>query len=321
MSALLFARPEAAVAESRAIHAWGDRLDRAVGGDTTAAIALARRTALTVRARTCPRCRTGNATLNGKDENGRQRFRCRGCLRTYNILTGTSMARARKPEKWGPYLACMGEHVSVRKVCATGIGLSHHTVWRWRHRFLKTAANDNADRLNGVIEADTILFRRSFKGRRRHNPSVAAGEHPDQVQPPGANQRGKPRRPVTVLTAIDSNDCILQKILTSAAEIAPTLSCRIAHASILRSRYIPGYAYAAAKAGAIHVIQTRPAGYSETTHADLARVDRHHRDLKTLIYQRCLGVATRYLFNYLGWHRAMSKPGFQGKALLARALA
>jgi transposase len=45
--------------------------------------------------------------LHGKDKNDRQRFRCRTteCRRTFNILTGTPMARAQKPKKWGRYLS------------------------------------------------------------------------------------------------------------------------------------------------------------------------------------------------------------------------
>jgi hypothetical protein len=32
-------------------------------------------------------------------------------------------------------------------------------------------------------------------------------------------------------------------------------------------------------------------------------------------------VATKYLINYLGWQRAMIRPGFEGQALLSQALA
>jgi transposase-like protein len=74
-----------------------------------AEVALVRRTNATRDARTCPHCATACATLHGKDQNDRQRFRCRSraCGRTYNILTGTPMARARKPEAWGRYLGYM----------------------------------------------------------------------------------------------------------------------------------------------------------------------------------------------------------------------
>ena len=51
----------------------------------------------------------------------------------------------------------------------------------------------------------------------------------------------------------------------------------------------------------------------------LGRVNAHHGQIKVLVNGRCRGVSTRYLGNYLGWHRAMVK-GSAGKALLDRAL-
>src|SRR4051812_10380036 len=53
----------------------------------------------------------------------------------------------------------------------------------------------------------------------------------------------------------------------------------------------------------------------------LGRVNAHHGQIKALVNGRCRGVATQYLGNYLGWHRAMLRTGFTGKALLDRALA
>ena len=76
------------------------------------------------------------------------------------------MARARKPEKWGQYLSHMTDHRSVRKIVEAGIGVNHTTVWRWRHRFLKAAAQDNATTLSGVIEADETFFVCSCNGYR-----------------------------------------------------------------------------------------------------------------------------------------------------------
>jgi transposase-like protein len=130
--------------------------------------ALAHRSATTIKARVCPHCRVTGATLHGKSSIGRQRFRCRNmdCRRTYNIMTGTPMARARKPEKWGQYLGHMTSFMSVRKIVEAGVAINHKTAWRWRHCFLKVAANDNAAILSGVIEADETFFVRSFKGHR-----------------------------------------------------------------------------------------------------------------------------------------------------------
>jgi len=110
-----------------------------------AEVAFARRTEVTRAERCCPHCRTAGAHLHGKDKNDRPRFRCRTveCRRTFNILTGTPMARARKLKRWGHYLSHMTDHRSVRKIIEAGIRVNHTTVWRLRHRFLKAAAQDN----------------------------------------------------------------------------------------------------------------------------------------------------------------------------------
>ncbi len=84
--------------------------------------------------RCCPPCISDDVILHGKDKNRRQRFKCRSCNQTYNTLTG--------------------------------IDLSGVTIWRWRHRFVKAAANNNAAILSGVIETDETFFVRSFKGHR-----------------------------------------------------------------------------------------------------------------------------------------------------------
>src|SRR3954465_4472626 len=103
-----------------------ERLVAEVASMRVAEVALARRTEVTRPERRCPHCGAAGAPLHGKDKNDRQRFRCRTaeCRRTFNILTGTPMARARKPEKWGHYLSPMTDPRSVRKIIEAGIGVN-----------------------------------------------------------------------------------------------------------------------------------------------------------------------------------------------------
>jgi transposase-like protein len=93
-------------------------------------VAFARRTEVTRAKRRCPHCGTEGAHLHGKDKNDRQRFRCcaNECHRTFNILTGTPMARTRKPGRWGHYLFHMTDYRSVRKITAARIGVNHTTI-------------------------------------------------------------------------------------------------------------------------------------------------------------------------------------------------
>src|SRR3954452_4331768 len=99
-----------------------ERLVAEVASMRVAKVALACRTEVTRAERRWPHCGTAGAHLHGKDKNDRQRFRCRTseCHRTFNILTGTPMVRARKPEKWGHYLSHITDHRSVRQIIAAG---------------------------------------------------------------------------------------------------------------------------------------------------------------------------------------------------------
>ena len=180
-------------------------------------VALARRTEATVAARRCPHCPTDGAHLHGRDKNGRQRFRCRNaeCRRTFNILTGTPMARARKPEKWGRYLAHLTEHRSVRRIVETGIGVNHTTVWRWRHRFLRAAAADNAAVLSGVVEADETFFVRSFKGHRGWVKGRPPADRAARPSAWGALKRG---------LALDSAGGVYEAVLPSLGAIEAAMA-------------------------------------------------------------------------------------------------
>ena len=276
-------------------------------------------------ARICPHCQCNDIVLYGKDQNGRQRFKCRGCRRTYNILTGTTIARARKPEKWGHYLGCMTEHMSLRKIVASGIDVHLITAWRWRHRFLKAAANDTAAVLSGVIEVDTTFFQRSFKGSRDASRAFRA-------TPRSGAKPCSSREKVPVLTALDSTGSVFDAILESITEIEAALDGRIDTRLVLCSDGSAAYVNVAEKAGAQHLVfvpATTPDPASISVNSIqapdpgrlwLQRVSSHHQRQKHLINEKCRGVATKYLVHYLGWHRAMIRPGFDGTILLDRAL-
>lgn len=299
-----------------------------------AEVSLARRATAVTDARTCPHCAAAGAKLHGHDKNGRQRFRCVGCRRTYNILTGTPMARARKPEKWAQYLNHMTDHLSIRKIIAAGIGVNHVTVWRWRHRFLKAATNDNAKVLSGVIEADETFFVRSFKGHRGWMKGKPPEERAARPSAWGARKRGLSHGQVPVLTALDNAGGVYETVLSSLTAIEAALDGRIAAGSVLCSDGAKVYVHVAVKAGAEHrriSVPTITPGAQKANpvrtkqrkkgRLGLGHVNAHHGQIKALVNGRCRGVATRYLGNYLGWHRAMMRDGFIGKALLDRALA
>ena len=84
-----------------------------------------------------PRCGHCGSKLVGRwgSAHGLARYRCRECQRTFNILTGTSLARLRHRPQWLSFGAALQDASSVRKSAAT-CEVAASTAFRWRHRFL-----------------------------------------------------------------------------------------------------------------------------------------------------------------------------------------
>jgi transposase-like protein len=106
--------------------------------------------------RCCPHCACRQLNRHGQ-ANNRQRFRCRQCLRTFNDLTGTPLARLRLREKWLDYIVMLREARSVRAAAAQ-VGVHSNTALRWRHRF--------------VDETDKERLWPSYKGRHKVKKSA-----------------------------------------------------------------------------------------------------------------------------------------------------
>jgi transposase-like protein len=82
----------------------------------------------------CPHC-DGTHVVKYGVEFGSQRFRCKGCGKTFTALTGTPFHRLRGKEKRLENAACMADGLSVRKTVAR-FNISVQKAFRWRHKFL-----------------------------------------------------------------------------------------------------------------------------------------------------------------------------------------
>ena len=112
----------------------------------------------------CPHCRATTLQRWGH-ASGLRRYRCAACGKTFNALTGTSLARLRKKQCWLAYGEALAAGMTLAQAAAhCGVHLT--TSFRWRHRFLEAPAATQ-EALTGVVEADETFFRRSHKGSRR----------------------------------------------------------------------------------------------------------------------------------------------------------
>jgi transposase-like protein len=146
--------------------------------------------------RSCPHCQCPKVVGAGSSKDGRKRFKCKECSKTFNAYTGTPLARLHMPEKHIENAQCMIEGLSVREV-ARKIGVNPKTAFLWRHRLLITSMHDQPAALSGVVEADETFFLECFKGQRKGLP------RPAKIRGTKASKPGLSKEQIPVIVARD----------------------------------------------------------------------------------------------------------------------
>jgi transposase-like protein len=255
----------------------------------------------------CPHCAEAAPPRRWGHASGLRRYRCRGCGKTFNALTGTSLARLRKKERWLAYGEALAAGMSLAEAAAhCGVHLT--TSFRWRHRFLRAPAATR-EALGGVVEADETFFRRSHKGSRRWRRAGEPLERRPRRRGEPAGKRGLSAEQVPALIARDRAGRTVDAVLPDlgAEAIGAVLAPVVAGDAVLCSDGAKAYAAFAAGQGLHHEPINVAAGVRVRDGAfHIQNVNAYHGRLKGWM-GRFNGVATRYLPNYLGWRRTLER--------------
>jgi transposase-like protein len=253
----------------------------------------------------CPHC-TSPEVMRFGHISGQQRFRCKGCTRTFMALTGTPLLRLRDKNKLLAHAACMSEGRTIRDT-ARALGLSVDRAFRWRHRFLEFLARQTPSAMTGVVEADDTSFPRSFKGQRQRLPRPAKKR--GGPGPKGAEGDGE-GEPVPVVVAMQRGTrCTHDAVLTGldAPSLTEALRPALGPDAVLSTDGHASYGMVARtlgiEAGSFVASYHGPGG-SGTWHVQ--NVNAYHARLKGWM-ARFHGVATKYLDHYLGWRRLLDR--------------
>jgi len=232
---------------------------------------------------------------------GIQRYKCKEecCGKTFNALTGTSLARLRYRDRWQTNLDCMSDALPIWRV-AEVLGVSVSTAFRWRHRFLKAPTQSKVSEVAGVIEADEMFFPTSLKGHRN-----IEGRPPRKRGGLGSAKEKGERVPVLIVR--DRSGGLADFVLKSNTknEIHAALKPIINEDSILCSDGAMVYKSLAKDVGIKHyrcIISKGTRVIGEAFH--IQGVNGYMGRFRTWM-ARFNGVNSNYLANYLGWMRAM----------------
>jgi transposase-like protein len=251
----------------------------------------------------CPHCAATGPRRWGR-ASGLRRYRCGGCGKTFDALTGTSLARLREKARWLAYGEALAAGMSLTEAAAhCGVHLT--TSFRWRHRFPRAPAATR-EALGGVAEADETSFRRSHKGSRRWRRAGEPLERRPRRRGERASKRGLSAEQVPALIARDRAGRTVDAVLPDlgAEAIEAVLAPLVAGDAVLCSGGAKAYA---AGHGLHHEPVDLAAGIRVRDGAfHIQNVNAYHGRPKGWM-GRFNGVATRYLSNYLGWRRTLER--------------
>lgn len=255
----------------------------------------------------CPHCNHQSLCKWGV-ASGLQRWKCRSCSKTFNILTKTPLARLRKKEKWEANAKAMIDGKSVRDT-ASDCQVHPNTAFRWRHRFLDFQQKAQHTDLKGIAESDATYFYYSEKGkkkldrkpRKRGGDGIIPGISKDLVTVISLRDRigfGADRISVAQdRVRIHAHD-LYDVHLSSDTLLITDGDLKLCAAA--RDRNPKAHLELPGK-------ETRGCGYSPY---HLQTSNSFHSSLKSWM-RRFNGVATKYLANYIGWHRHLFEKNHQ----------
>ncbi len=274
--------------------------------------------------RHCPHCGHGKVVCCGKAA-GLQRFRCKGCGKGFNALTGTPLARLRKKECWLDFGQSLSEGETV-VASAERCGVAVSTAFRWRHRFL-TAQEANPT-LTGIVEADEAFVLLSYKGSRaweqakKGQPRVEVPDRKARKRGGKATKRGLSHEQVPIIVAAARGGGVISAVLEvdTGDAIKAVLDPVLSKDALLVTDGGKALARCATEMNVSHEVLNQSAGERVRGELHIQTVNSLHERIKTFLRPR-RGVATKYLGSYLRWfHRIGLRHAPTARACLNAAI-
>lgn len=251
----------------------------------------------------CPHC-GGDAIRRWGEANGKPRYRCTSCRKTFNALTGTPLAGLRRMDRWNDQARALISGETVAKA-SVRCDVAYTTAFRWRHRFLASLDLDKPQHLSGIVEADETFVLESFKGRRSDLPRAA------RKRGGKAAKRGLSVEQIPVMVARDRSgatvDAVLARLDTaSITKVLGSVITRPAELCCDGGSAITAFARRAKLT--FHVLPAPGTPKPEAPELHINNVNAYHGRLKEWM-RRFHGVATKNLPNYLSWRRTIEALG------------
>lgn len=250
----------------------------------------------------CPNCHSDDVYGHGK-YNGRKRYKCKQCSKTFNDFTGTAISGIKKVDKFQEYLELTLKSVTIRKA-ANELGVNVKTIFDWRHKLLSSISSVNGATFSGIVECDDKQLDVNEKGKRNLN------RKPYKRPSDREKKRGVSNDKVSVMVATDRKGNLTMQVAKMGRidldSIENTIGNFINETNILCSDSHPSIMSWANNRELEHhtFIASKQHIKNKCYHVQ------HVNSIDNL-YERWIkpfyGVATKYLPQYLNWFVFLEK--------------
>lgn len=245
----------------------------------------------------CPHCNNNKIVSNGS-VNGRCRYLCKGCKRSFGDSSDTSLNGVKKSDKFILFKNIMfTEGVIPLKTMSKRVGISIQTSFDWRHRLMNSLSNAEV-KFFKETQLDDIWVNYNQKGRRGLKYAKERG---------GNKKAGDNNFQVKILTATDKSQTVMKVARIgriTKADIERNLGNYFdvktkivsdAHPSII------GFA----KDNNMKHVSFKSKNHIAETGENVQFLNGQASRLNTMLNRRCKGVSTKYLQNYANWFSFM----------------
>jgi len=242
----------------------------------------------------CPHCKCSKVRRNGRKD-GKQRFICVACKKTFGITTHTALSSSHFGEAvWKHVIRDTVNGVSMKKT-AKALQIAEPTVFNMRHKILLSLEAENARTpaiLSVVCELDDTFVLESYKGKKLPKDFWRKPrKHGAKAQ-----KRGISNEYVCISTGVSRNGGVIAKSVTRATpgkdDIDAVFSGHIKPETLIMCDGANGYNDFGAKNDCDVVVIKERGSFTHTNTAN---------SFQSLIkerYNRYRGVATKYLNRY-----------------------
>ena len=251
------------------------------------------------KGKVCPHCSSELISKNGK-YNGKQRYICKDCKRTFTDFTNSAVYRSKKSlDKWLKYAKCMIMGLSIRK-SAKIVGINIATSFFWRHKILDCiSAFLGTGHVDGLIEADEVFFAENFKGTKTINMPRESHKRGKSIK-----KRGISKEQICVATALDRQGNLIIEPLCKGRmtykELENLYKGHIGENSILCTDSHKSYIRFATDFNLDHK-RIKTGKHKEDIY-HIQHINSLHSNLKRWM-RRFNGVASKYISNYMHWFK------------------